>query len=620
MKKLILISGLLTALSATIHAQEIFDAVKGNDIEEVRILVEKDPQLVNLIDASGRTPLHWAARGVHLDVLKYLIEKGSDVNARDANGTTSLHSTASRGHFEASRLLIEKGAAVNDKNNTGATPFYYVATTGNKELLEYLLLNGASKEDLELRNAYGRTPLCAVARDGGDAETIKVLISLGADVNAEDRNGNTPIMLAAWRPYKDVVTVLLDAGAELNINTPEGEELLAYAADNGIENLFEEMVRRNASLEIMNEDGGTLLHSASGGGSIKIVGSMISSGFDVNGKDKYGWYPIHIAAEQGHKEIIALLIENGADINAINILGETPYNIAQDRQDTLLINYFKSIGADTSAPKFPEIKGKYLGATPPGLNPERFASGIIFHRYKPHSTVAVSPGGDEIFWNPMIISRGGGYSYGYIMTTRLENGMWTYPGKVPFSERDFKDDHPVFSADGNRLYFASKRPIDATSADQAQTRIWFIEKTKYGWSKPKLFELQPMPSAQSEMFFTFSFDRFGNYYFVMGRDIYCADFSNGKYSTPVKLSENINNGELIGGPYISPDGDYLLYYRGKPFISFRNSDGNWTEGVDISGKMGRTLNYSFSGDYIFTGFPGLGWVSSKIIEELRPGE
>jgi hypothetical protein len=61
----------------------------------------------------------------------------------------------------------------------------------------------------------------------------------------------------------------------------------------------------------------------------------------------------------------------------------------------------------------------------------------------------------------------------------------------------------------------------------------------------------------------------------------------------------------------------LIFYKGKPLVSFKKKDGSWTDGIEIEEIVGRSLNYSFSGDYLFTGHS---WVSIKAIEELRPKE
>ncbi|MDQ7815473.1 MAG: ankyrin repeat domain-containing protein [Melioribacteraceae bacterium] len=586
MKKLLSVIIIALSISAitNIKAQEIFDAVKNNDLDKVKLLIEKEPDLVNARDPNEQSPLHYAVQKSNPDIIK---------------------------------LLVVRRAAVDIKNKMGLTPFYYAASSGKKDIINYLLAKGANKKDLELKNPWGRTPLCAVSRDGGNVETIKTLIDLGADINTKDNSGWSPIQLAAWRPYKDVVNILLEAGADLEISRDEGKRLFGNAVSFGLENLFEKMISLGFSIDINNSDTKALILSAAGGGSKKITEFLISKGFDLNYKNRYGWAPVHLAAEQGHKEIISLLLQNGADINIRNMLGQSAYNIAVERDDPELANFLKSLNAETSDPEFPVIEGKYLGQSPPGNTPAPFGLGIIFHRYHPHSTVAVSPDGDEIFWNPMINPRGGGYSYGYLMSTKLENGVWTYPKKVSFSEKEHRDDHPVFSYDGNKLFFASIRPVDKSNNKDNQKRIWYVEKEQNGWSGPKLFEEQPSPESASEMFFTFSFNREGNYYSMDGRDIFCARFQNGKYLPPEKLGNNINTGELIGAPYISPDGTFLLYYRGKPFVSFKRKDGSWSDGIEIEKSIGRSLNYSFSGDYIFMGYS---WVSNKIIEELKPKE
>lgn len=471
---------------------------------------------------------------------------------------------------------------------------------------------------LNKRNTWGRTPLCATARDGGDGATMRLLVSLGADVNAADNSGWTPIMLAAWRPNKDAVEALLDAGAELPVVGREGAQILNDAAGGGLERLFDALLARGASVDTT----GPLLHSAAGGGSRRIVESLFDSGFDVNKKDKFGWMPLHIAAEQGHREIISFLLARGADIDARNMLGQTPYNIAQERDDPALMSYLASAGADTAPPAFPKIKGKYLGRPRPGLEPEEFAPGIVSHRYRPHSTVAVSPKGDEIFWNPMIEPRGGGYSFGYIVTTRIENGYWTYPRKAAFSEKDFRDDHPFFSHDGKRLYFLSERPVAGVAPPKNEKRTWYLEKTKNGWSEPKFCEELPVPAGPRVTFLTFSFDRDGNYYYATDGDVWCSRLAKGKYAAPEKLGSAVNTDNVEMSPMISPGGDYLLFLSGSspgPCVSFRNKDGSWTQATSLADRIkSRPFNFAPAGDYIMIG--GDRWVDAKMIEQMKPKE
>ena len=280
-----------------------------------------------------------------------------------------------------------------------------------------------------------------------------------------------------------------------------------------------------------------------------------------------------------------------------------------------MVEFLKILGADASAPRFPGISGPYLDRPRPGLTPEDFAPGIVSHRYRPHSTVAVSPAGDEIFWNPMIVPKGGGYSYGYIMMTRLEGGRWTYPRKAAFSNREFRDDHPVFSADGKTLYFRSDRPAGASDS-RSGPRVWSVTKAGDGWIDPVLRAELPVATRQDGMFFGFSFDEAGNYYFNDGPDIVVCRRTGNAYTAPEKLGPGINFGALRGIPYVSPKGDFVIFLSDmKPFISFRKAGGGWGPVVSMEGRLG-ALNVSFTGPYLMVG--GQRWVDRKAIEAFRP--
>jgi Tol biopolymer transport system component len=132
-------------------------------------------------------------------------------------------------------------------------------------------------------------------------------------------------------------------------------------------------------------------------------------------------------------------------------------------------------------------------------------------------------------------------------------------------------------------------------------------------------------------------DEKGNIYFASDnaggfgmQDIYCSKLIDGKYQKPENLGERINSDKGDMTPYISPNGDYLIFCKGlKLFISFKGKDGNW----GIAKSMGSPVNTGFElcpivtpdGKYLIflSGRQGEShpfWVSAKIIEELRPKE
>ncbi|MCX6558445.1 MAG: ankyrin repeat domain-containing protein, partial [Candidatus Aminicenantes bacterium] len=142
--KLFIVLTLLLILPATgLQAAEIHKAASAGDLETVKRLLEQNPKLLQEMDENGRTPLHWACRGVHFDLVKYLVERGADVNARDNGAMAPLHSVASRGHLDAAKLLLAAGARVDAETKGGWTALHLAAANGHTAMAALLLDKGA---------------------------------------------------------------------------------------------------------------------------------------------------------------------------------------------------------------------------------------------------------------------------------------------------------------------------------------------------------------------------------------------------------------------------------------------------------------------------------------------
>jgi hypothetical protein len=128
-------------------------AASGNgQLDIVRSLLDNGSD-VNETDGYRVTPLHLTLTGV--EVAKLLIERGAYVNARTKRGRTPLHSTIRYGNLEVVRLLLDHGADVNAKARDNGTPLHEVSQTGCLHITRLLVERGA---DLDVRDANGRTP------------------------------------------------------------------------------------------------------------------------------------------------------------------------------------------------------------------------------------------------------------------------------------------------------------------------------------------------------------------------------------------------------------------------------------------------------------------------------
>lgn len=131
--------------------------------------------------------------------------------------------------------------------------------------------------------------------------------------------------------------------------------------------------------------------------------------------------------------------------------------------------------------EFPLLKGEYCGQKPPGIIAEVFAPGIVSDTsWAEHGQIAISPKGDEIYWSAFS-TKFGNVNTEQIFFTKLENGTWTKPAVAEFVKDNLTNENgcPVFSLDGNKLFFHSDRPGGLGDMD-----VWYVEKKDGKWAKP----------------------------------------------------------------------------------------------------------------------------------------
>jgi ankyrin repeat protein len=619
--------GSLFAIASLTLSDDIHEFVRKGDLDNVRALIEKDPELVNTKDQDGRTPLHWACRGNKLEVVKFLVEKGADVDAEDNNKIVPLHSLATRDNAAAIAILLDNGAEIDARDYGNDTALHYAAMSDAADALTILVKAGAGLENID---DYGRTPLILCARERGGPKTIRILLDAGADVKAKDKFGATALHLASWRGKKEVVDILLDAGAPISSKGRDPRYFFSQAASHGLSRLFDEVTKAGGDPTFTLPDGGTLLHAAAAGGSAEIISILIGKGLDINQKDNYGWMPLHYAARDGRVEAAKGLIEKGADIEARTIMGQSPLNVADERKYEKVRALLIAKGAEDKPIQFPVLEGDYLGQTPPGNTPELFAPGIVSSIWGLHSSAAFSPDGNMVMWAPMITIPGELYSTGGILMSERVNGRWTPPRFTSFSG-DEEGDVPFFSPDGKRVYFMSAMPTPEAPKSRKE-RIWYVDRTSDGWSEPKAVNAAVNDYPHH---WHFSVDADHTIYFSssvpegLGEgDIYRAKLVDGQWQRPENLGPPVNSDAGEGMPNIAPDGSYLLFSRTYDlYISYRKEDAGWTEPI----KLEKSINtpsieicpaVSPDGKYMFFlsqrgGESHIWWVDAGFIQKLK---
>jgi ankyrin repeat protein len=256
--------------------------------------------------------IHEAAIDGNIEAVKQHLAAGVDVNAKMFDGKTPLDHAIKYNQSEIIDLLRKHGGKTGEELS-----IHQAAKGGNIEAVKQHLAAGA---DVNAKNDYGSTPLHSAAAFG-HKEIAELLIAEGADVNAVGDLGRTPLDLA----YAETADLLRKHGGKT------GEELSIHqAAKGGNIEAVKQHLAAGADVNAKNDYvhfliyGGTPLHSAARSGRNEITGLLIAKGADVNAKESGGATPLHWASISGHKEIIELLIAEGADVNAKTDVGYTP--------------------------------------------------------------------------------------------------------------------------------------------------------------------------------------------------------------------------------------------------------------------------------------------------------
>jgi ankyrin repeat protein len=199
------------------------------------------------------TPLHRARTVEEID---RLLDGGWKADTPGWMGATPLHAAAERGLNEVARLLIRRGADVNARRPDRCdTPLHFAASAA----VAVVLIEGGA--EVEALDWSGRSPLHWAAQFGR-ADVAEVLIRFRAEVGRPAADGATPLHWAAQEGHSEVIRLLLGHGARPDVPDRHGRTALHRAAWRGQTEAIEELLRLGADPGIRNRNGQTPLHEA----------------------------------------------------------------------------------------------------------------------------------------------------------------------------------------------------------------------------------------------------------------------------------------------------------------------------------------------------------------------
>ncbi len=313
-----------------------------------------------------------------------------------------------------------------------------------------------------------------------------------------------------------------------------------------------------------------------------------------------------------------------------------------------------------NTPVFEEL---YLGQTPPDTLPEIFAPEIISTDLHEDGAPYFASEHNEIYWriavNPQSI----------ISVMKFRNNKWKKPEISPFVKK-YMTGRMFLTKDGKKLYFSSNLPVDSSEKPNDNYDLWVTTRKGAVWGKPKLLpssinsefnELDISVSDKGTIFFQREGSPENEY------DILYSSYTDNTYSESICLDTTINSKHIEAAPYIASDESYIIFTSNRPegfgkfdlWISFKNKDNIWTAPVNMGSNINTEYSEKFAslspdGKYFFfvssrprvyntnskleersfeeltnlmkfysapklkPHFCDIYWVSSKVIDDLRP--
>ena len=249
---------------------------------------------------------------------------------------TRLHDAASRGDVDKARELLKVGRYnVNCRDYLGRTPLHLACIGGHMDMVRMLISEFQAKTTLQ--DVWGDTPLHKASFKGRGEVALTLITELGCDANLPNNNGYSSLHRACAHGHASVVRIV-GKYASVLATDKNGDTPLHIAAAIGHKECVEALLQLDAPIMLRNAAGKTALHLALKRGRTSIVKIFIKH-VSVFATTKYGDTPLHIAAAGGHDECVEALLQLDAPIMLRNAAGKTARDIARYGAEQLLDAY-----------------------------------------------------------------------------------------------------------------------------------------------------------------------------------------------------------------------------------------------------------------------------------------
>jgi ankyrin repeat protein len=229
---------------------------QGNELA-IKFLLDKGADIDALTKSNGQTPLHLAIENQNLAIVTLLLENGADPMAQDNKNVTAFALAISHGDVEIVKTLVARRLNVNTLARAGtipAKPLMLAIEYGKEKVVDFLIESGAQ---IEAMDENGNTPLIKAVADDRRLRIVRQLLERGANVNAKNHHGVTPLHVAVQSGSERMVNLLLEKQPDLEARTTNGETALLIASKESFMPIVQSLLDNGAECVAGYPRGGT---------------------------------------------------------------------------------------------------------------------------------------------------------------------------------------------------------------------------------------------------------------------------------------------------------------------------------------------------------------------------
>lgn len=320
---------------------------KAMSSTKIQNLLNYSGKKMYLTDKNGETALIHAARNCPMDVIKFCVNCGSNINQLDVNGNSILSLCLEK--REAFDYIISLNPDLTLKNKLNQTPLIIACIKNNNYAARYLI----SKLDEDTLNAFDNTNNSAIHYmvKNCNSPLVSYLSMFNVDLNLKNGDGDTPLILACKNKCYEITKYLVNKNVDLSLRNLKDESAIYIAIVNGLNDyidiLLDKLVNANETYDVENDKGNkknvTLLMLACQYQRINAVKKLLAKGAFVDLVDDEGYNALMYAIKShtsslGNMEIVSLLLKHKAEVNVTAKDGSTPFILACNCEDDSIAN------------------------------------------------------------------------------------------------------------------------------------------------------------------------------------------------------------------------------------------------------------------------------------------